>query len=143
MLRQMDKSVCGQCGKQFTNKKGVNQHMQRMHNNKKSAKTVYATLEENVIQPSTPPMNKRQSLASQTKDVVVIAPVVEIKEILAQPRPKKMKNSESNIKEKDQHETSSKEKNYIFVMNLVIELTEYAVDIAIEKADVEMLLAEN
>ena len=30
-MRGMEKSSCGQCGKQFTNKKGVKQHILRMH----------------------------------------------------------------------------------------------------------------
>jgi hypothetical protein len=39
-FNNMDRSVCLKCGKYFTNKKGVKQHMLRMHSNKKEAETI-------------------------------------------------------------------------------------------------------
>ena len=33
-LKNMQRTVCGKCGKYFTNKKGVKQHMLRMHSSK-------------------------------------------------------------------------------------------------------------
>ena len=36
-FRELQRSLCGKCGKYFTNKKGLKQHMIRMHSSKKSA----------------------------------------------------------------------------------------------------------
>ena len=68
----MEKSVCGQCGKQYTNKKGVKQHMQRMHNkraNNPSTQTV--TLEEEEEEHVDTP--KKINLEPTSKNQVIAA----------------------------------------------------------------------
>ena len=39
-VRNMEKALCGQCGKHFSNKKGVKQHIMRMHFKKRPPKVL-------------------------------------------------------------------------------------------------------
>ena len=69
-VKNMQRAVCGICGKHFTNKKGVKQHILRIHegkekksNKKQINDSVSITLEENVepvLTPKVPKVSKTQ-----------------------------------------------------------------------------------
>ena len=97
MIKQMEKSVCGQCGKQFTNKKGVKQHMQRMHTTKKANKSNVETitLEETVQIGNSPPKNISQKPVSNVivRNIVLVEPR-DVTQKSSHPNPKKIKINE-------------------------------------------------
>ena len=90
MVKQMEKSLCGQCGKKFTNKKGVKQHMIRMHTNK----TVKSNIETVTLEETIDTLKTDANKVVYEKEVnVIIIPPSSV-----QPSPpvaKKLKNVDS------------------------------------------------
>ena len=117
-IKSIQRAMCGKCGKSFINKKGVKQHILRMHvgktklsdENSISAQALPVSLEEEVVNTNQLPMSRLISVFNSPNYMV-------------SPAQKKMRREEGLNEDAE----GSKE-NSEFIKNLLVEIQDDVID---------------
>ena len=139
-LKNGEKSLCGKCGKQFTNKKGVKQHMIRMHTNRREKTKVDAVTLDEIVSPDK--LDSMKVVGVKANDVTVVFASPSPTET-SKPAPKKMTNCDIIEIEDDSSEVELKNSMEKHFSQIIKNLLDEAVDRVTEKIDLEELLIEN